>query len=158
MLPADSPFASPPELGPHPDLAALRAYAAGALPASPAACSAYVLTGSPAGVYDDLPWIAPLLGFLRQARGQVDGGVDLGIGAGAVVKPNRLLLGRRVQHDLAERHQDIGAICRARVDLARPGDRTCGDRAWLLLVCHRRLPCGMRAGAGGNIDPVPTPA
>lgn len=43
---------------------------AGVLPASPAACSAYVLTGSPAGVYDDLPWIAPLLGFLRQARGQ----------------------------------------------------------------------------------------
>ncbi len=43
---------------------------AGVLPASPAQCSGYVITGSPAGVYDDLPWIAPLLGFLRQARGQ----------------------------------------------------------------------------------------
>ena len=31
---------------------------------------AYVLTGSPAGVYDDLPWIPGLLGFLRQVRGR----------------------------------------------------------------------------------------
>ncbi len=43
---------------------------AGALPPSATACDAYVLTGSPAGVYDDLPWIAPLLGFLRDARGR----------------------------------------------------------------------------------------
>ncbi len=34
------------------------------------ACEAYILTGSPAGVYDDLPWIAPLLEFLRRARGR----------------------------------------------------------------------------------------
>ena len=43
---------------------------AGALPAAPAECSAYVITGSPAGVYDDLPWIPPLLDFLRKARGR----------------------------------------------------------------------------------------
>ena len=42
----------------------------GALPASPTACNAYVLTGSPAGVYEDLPWIAGLIGFLREARGR----------------------------------------------------------------------------------------
>ena len=27
--------------------------------------AAYLITGSPAGVYDDLPWIAPLLHFIR---------------------------------------------------------------------------------------------
>ena len=43
---------------------------AGELPADPAECSAYVITGSPAGVYDDLPWIPPLLDFLRRVRGQ----------------------------------------------------------------------------------------
>ncbi|HKM63801.1 MAG TPA: type 1 glutamine amidotransferase [Acidisphaera sp.] len=41
----------------------------GELP-SDASCDAYVLTGSPAGVYDDLPWIPPLLAFLRQSRGR----------------------------------------------------------------------------------------
>jgi len=34
------------------------------------ACAGYVITGSAAGVYDDLPWIAPLVEFLRQARGR----------------------------------------------------------------------------------------
>ena len=43
---------------------------AGELPADPTECSAYVVTGSPAGVHDDLPWIPPLLGFLRKARGR----------------------------------------------------------------------------------------
>jgi hypothetical protein len=43
---------------------------AGALPASVAGCDAYVLTGSPAGVYDDLAWIPGLLRFLRQAGGR----------------------------------------------------------------------------------------
>jgi GMP synthase-like glutamine amidotransferase len=42
----------------------------GELPASIAECTAYVLTGSPAGVYEDLPWIPELIRFLRQARGQ----------------------------------------------------------------------------------------
>jgi len=31
---------------------------------------AYVVTGSPAGVYDDLPWIEPLKQFLRAAKGR----------------------------------------------------------------------------------------
>ena len=43
---------------------------AGVLPAAPTACDAYVVTGSSAGVYEDLPWIAPLKGFLRAAKGQ----------------------------------------------------------------------------------------
>ena len=42
---------------------------AGVLPSTPAECTAYVITGSPAGVYDDLPWIPPFLDFLRQVRG-----------------------------------------------------------------------------------------
>ncbi len=44
--------------------------AGGVLPDSAADCDAYVLTGSAAGVYDDLPWIAGLTGFLQQARGR----------------------------------------------------------------------------------------
>jgi GMP synthase-like glutamine amidotransferase len=42
----------------------------GELPADATACDAYVVTGSPAGVMDDLPWIPPLLDFLRAARGR----------------------------------------------------------------------------------------
>ena len=45
--------------------------AAGALPDAVAACDAWLVTGSSAGVYDPLPWIAPLEGFLRAARGKV---------------------------------------------------------------------------------------
>ena len=42
----------------------------GELPASATECRGYVLTGSPAGVYEDLPWIAGLIRFLQQARGR----------------------------------------------------------------------------------------
>ncbi|MGE0719433.1 MAG: type 1 glutamine amidotransferase [Alphaproteobacteria bacterium] len=42
----------------------------GALPDDPAACDAWIVTGSPAGAYDDLPWIAALEGFLKAARGR----------------------------------------------------------------------------------------
>ncbi len=42
----------------------------GALPARVDACQAWLITGSAAGVYDDLPWIAPLTDFLRLARGR----------------------------------------------------------------------------------------
>ncbi len=45
---------------------------AGALPASVTACDGYVLTGSPAGKYEDLPWIPGLIRFLRNARGKRD--------------------------------------------------------------------------------------
>ena len=31
---------------------------------------AFLVTGSAAGVYEPLPWIAPLLGFLREAKGR----------------------------------------------------------------------------------------
>ncbi len=43
---------------------------AGALPRGATAHEAYLLTGSPAGVYEDLPWIAGLTGFIQQARGR----------------------------------------------------------------------------------------
>ena len=43
---------------------------AGELPPSPAAHEAYLVTGSPAGVYDNLPWMAPLKDFLRAAKGK----------------------------------------------------------------------------------------
>jgi GMP synthase-like glutamine amidotransferase len=42
----------------------------GHLPAAPEDCDAYIVTGSAAGVYDDDPWIASLLDFLRDARGR----------------------------------------------------------------------------------------
>ena len=43
---------------------------AGELPADPTECSAYVITGSSAAVYDDLPWIPPFLDFLRKVQGK----------------------------------------------------------------------------------------
>ncbi|MES2895307.1 MAG: type 1 glutamine amidotransferase [Pseudomonadota bacterium] len=45
--------------------------AAGALPDATDACQAWLVTGSSAGVYDPLPWIDPLMDFLRAARGEV---------------------------------------------------------------------------------------
>jgi len=42
--------------------------AAGRLPEKPADHAAYLITGSPAGVYDPLPWIAPLCDFIRAAK------------------------------------------------------------------------------------------
>ena len=51
---------------------------AGVLPADPAECDAYVVTGSSAGVYDDLPWIEPLKAFLVEAREQPLVGVCFG--------------------------------------------------------------------------------
>jgi GMP synthase-like glutamine amidotransferase len=51
---------------------AIRAYdvAAGELPARFDAHPAFLITGSAAGVYEPLPWIAPLLGFLGAAKGK----------------------------------------------------------------------------------------
>jgi GMP synthase-like glutamine amidotransferase len=50
----------------------IRAYdvAAGRLPERGDAHPAFLITGSPAGVYQPLPWIRPLLGFLREAKGK----------------------------------------------------------------------------------------
>jgi GMP synthase-like glutamine amidotransferase len=44
--------------------------AAGALPREAADHDAYLITGSPAGVYEDHGWIAPLKSFLRSAKGK----------------------------------------------------------------------------------------
>ncbi|HEU0099191.1 MAG TPA: type 1 glutamine amidotransferase [Allosphingosinicella sp.] len=51
---------------------ALRGYdvASGELPPDPGAHPAFLVTGSAAGVYEPLPWIAPLLAFLRAAKGR----------------------------------------------------------------------------------------
>jgi len=43
---------------------------AGRLPEDPTEFQGAIVTGSAAGVYDDLPWIAPLLDWLRAARGK----------------------------------------------------------------------------------------
>ena len=43
---------------------------AGAWPGRPEEQDAYLVTGSPAGVYDSNDWIVPLLDFLRSARGK----------------------------------------------------------------------------------------
>jgi GMP synthase-like glutamine amidotransferase len=43
---------------------------AGALPDPDARFDGHVITGSPAGAYDDLPWIAPLEDFLRAVKGR----------------------------------------------------------------------------------------
>ena len=42
--------------------------AAGELPHDGSGYDAYLITGSPAGVYDPLPWIEPLKDFLREAK------------------------------------------------------------------------------------------
>jgi GMP synthase-like glutamine amidotransferase len=41
---------------------------AGRLPSDPSAHAAYLITGSPAGVYEPLRWIAPLFDFIRAAK------------------------------------------------------------------------------------------
>jgi len=43
---------------------------AGELPDRPQDCDAYLITGSPAGVYDPLPWIPGLQRFLLDAKGK----------------------------------------------------------------------------------------
>jgi GMP synthase-like glutamine amidotransferase len=52
--------------------------AAGELPSDPAAYPAYLITGSPAGVYDLLPWIDPLCSFIRSANDSKMVGVCFG--------------------------------------------------------------------------------
>ena len=52
--------------------------AAGQLPGDAAAHHAYLITGSPAGVYDPLPWIEPLCGFIRAAKGSRMVGICFG--------------------------------------------------------------------------------
>lgn len=43
---------------------------AGEYPGRPQDYAGYIVTGSPAGVYDDLPWIGPLKRFLQEAKGK----------------------------------------------------------------------------------------
>lgn len=50
----------------------------GELPVDPAAYPAYLITGSPAGVYDPLDWIEPLSRFIRKAGNQKLVGICFG--------------------------------------------------------------------------------
>ncbi|HUG46322.1 MAG TPA: type 1 glutamine amidotransferase [Sphingomicrobium sp.] len=50
----------------------------GELPGDPSACDGYLITGSPAGVYEDHDWIAGLLEFIRSAAGRKMVGVCFG--------------------------------------------------------------------------------
>jgi GMP synthase-like glutamine amidotransferase len=52
--------------------------AAGELPGDPATYDAYLITGSPAGVYDPLSWIEPLKDFIRAAKDRKMVGVCFG--------------------------------------------------------------------------------
>ena len=63
----DYPAMFGPLLGPKFDIESFDVQA-GELPQDPAAHGAYLITGSPAGVYDPLPWIAPLQQFIRTAK------------------------------------------------------------------------------------------
>jgi GMP synthase-like glutamine amidotransferase len=51
---------------------------AGELPSDPADYPAYLITGSPAGVYEMLPWIDPLCSFIRASSGSKMVGVCFG--------------------------------------------------------------------------------
>ena len=51
---------------------------AGELPGDPDEFDAYLITGSPAGVYDELPWIAPLMDFIRSAKAKKMVGICFG--------------------------------------------------------------------------------
>ena len=52
--------------------------ALGELPNDPADHQAYLITGSPAGVYDPLPWIPALMDFIRSAKDSPMVGVCFG--------------------------------------------------------------------------------
>lgn len=75
----DAPAELIPEHGPYGEMvrrllggreAVIRDVTRGDLPSGVGEHEAYVLTGSPAGVYDPLPWIPPLLDFVRAAKGR----------------------------------------------------------------------------------------
>jgi len=51
---------------------------AGALPIDPSAYDAYLITGSPAGAYEALPWIAELGRFIRAAKSRKLVGICFG--------------------------------------------------------------------------------
>jgi GMP synthase-like glutamine amidotransferase len=74
------PKACIPQFGTYPDMFAgllgpdfsYRTYAAdeGELPADPAECDAYLITGGANGAYDPEPWIGQTMDFLRAAKGR----------------------------------------------------------------------------------------
>ena len=82
----------------------------------------------PAVVFLDTAALAhPFDPRARQALRDVDRGVGVGIRPGRVVDRQRRLAGRGVEHDLAQRHFQLGRRVRPRIDFTRAGDRSGGD-------------------------------
>jgi len=118
---------------------------AGAFPASAESCDAYMITGSPAGVYDDLPWIAGLMDFMVIARGRAKlVGICFGHQAmaqafgGTVIKsPNGWGIGLH-RYDVKDRaawmedvaHVDIPASHQDQVVVCPPGARVTLESAY----------------------------
>ncbi|HLK23971.1 MAG TPA: type 1 glutamine amidotransferase [Caulobacteraceae bacterium] len=98
--------------------------AGGDFPSAATACDAYIVTGSEAGVYDDRPWIAPLLEFLRAVKGRARlVGVCFGhqamaeaFGGRAIKSPKGLAMGLHTYaFDDRERWMDSAAPASAAV-------------------------------------------
>jgi hypothetical protein len=88
----------------------------------------------------------------REAGFEVDRARRVGERAGGVIHPQRRLLRRRVERDLAERHQNVGMPFGGAIDLARAGDRAGGDRAggggWRFAVHVHGVAASTRAWIG----------
>ncbi len=130
----------------------------------PAAHNAYLITGSPAGVYDPLPWIEPLQAFIRSAERSEDGRRLLrasGDGAGAR-RP-----GREIEQGLGRgppllRHRPRGAMDERR-ELDRnprlapgPGGRPAAEHGGRGRVGFRPLCRARLDRPAGDLLPVPS--
>lgn len=104
--------------------------AGGEMPKNVDACDAYLVTGSVSGVYDDDPWIAPLMAFVRAAHragkklvgicfghqilahalggraAKSDKGWGLGLKPFAITQPKPWMSGAPAQCQLYFSHQD----------------------------------------------------
>ena len=73
----------------------------------------------------------------RKAGIDVDGDVGIGVGAGGVIDRQVGLAGAFAQHDLAQRHAQIGRLIRRDEDLARGGQRAGGHGGKLVSGLER---------------------
>ena len=99
----------------------------------------------------------PALADRRQAGGQIDAGVALGIGTRGVIDADRRLQ-RVAEDDLAQRHAHVGMRAGRGIDLARSRDRTGrhaqrrGLEFGRLGVFVHGLPSGARAFRRGGLE------